>query len=270
MLGLGLTLPARRSAGAEPGPDPFTPGDLFTAGRTGFWLNPKDPTTRWQDAEATIPAIEVGDRVYLLQDQSGGGNDTTQADEFARPTVSGSGELALGYDGTRDYLDTNKTRIGNTGLFCDGSETFTLAGVFRVIPQEGGHTVIARGAGTGTERTFHLTVNSESGLTTRVRGASSTIQAGVMDGESHLFVIRWNGTDLEASVDGNTPSTLNVGTVAEQVDQRILIGAQGSPPEDDPGNYMNGEIGELILLDAALSQAEIDDLKQYLTNRHLG
>lgn len=233
---------------------------LFKEGDSGVWYSPSQLDSMFLDVEGTQEATQEADVIARIEDLSGRGVSAVQEEPTLRPYYSAS-PASLVFDGVRDYLDCQTGRIGRTGLFCDSGESFTLAGSFNIVPATGGHTLVARGAGAGTERTFHLTVNSESGLTCRIRGASSVIAGGVMDGEWHTYFLRWDGETLEGGVDGGETVVLAVGTEAEQTNQRILIGAQGSPPEDSPGNFINGSIGEVFLIDRALNETELAKLR---------
>jgi len=49
--------------------DPFYPGNLFSAGEQGIWLDPSDFSTLFQDASGTTPVAAVGQPVGLALDK---------------------------------------------------------------------------------------------------------------------------------------------------------------------------------------------------------
>ena len=89
-LGLGLGL----SGGVS-----FSPLSLFAASEPGFWFDPSDLTTLFQDAAGTTPVTAAGQSVGLVLDKSGRGNHATQSTSLSRPTL---GRNPVG--GTRNLL----------------------------------------------------------------------------------------------------------------------------------------------------------------------
>jgi hypothetical protein len=65
-LGLVLGLGARPLGGG------FSPLSLFAAGEQGYWLDPSDFSTMFQDAAGTTPVTAVGQSVRLMLDKSRG------------------------------------------------------------------------------------------------------------------------------------------------------------------------------------------------------
>src|SRR5690606_13840583 len=60
------------------------------------------------------------------------GNHATQPTSANRPVYKTDGVRHWAeFNGTNQFLDAGKTRIGNTGLFCGPGEEFCLAVVFR-------------------------------------------------------------------------------------------------------------------------------------------
>jgi hypothetical protein len=65
-LGLNLGLGAQLLGGG------FSPLTLFAAGEQGYWLDPSDFSTMFQDAAGTTPVTAVGQSVRLMLDKSQG------------------------------------------------------------------------------------------------------------------------------------------------------------------------------------------------------
>ncbi|WP_286694081.1 hypothetical protein [Spongiibacter sp. UBA1325] len=70
----------------------------------GFWLDPSDPSTVFQDAAGTIPA-KPGDPVGLILDKSGNGTHLSHRTATSRPILRQSGGYTyLESDGVDDVL----------------------------------------------------------------------------------------------------------------------------------------------------------------------
>jgi hypothetical protein len=100
--------------------DDFSPLDLFTAGEQGYWLDPSDFSTMFQDTAGTTPVTAVGQTVARINDKSGRGNHFTQSSASLRPLlqVDGSGKYYLDFDGVDDEMGsasitpgTNKVQV---------------------------------------------------------------------------------------------------------------------------------------------------------------
>lgn len=65
-LGLNLSLGARFFGGFNPA------SALFGAGESGYWLDPSDFSTMFQDAAGTTPVTATGQSVRLMLDKSKG------------------------------------------------------------------------------------------------------------------------------------------------------------------------------------------------------
>jgi len=103
-LSLGL---GSRSAGAGV----FSPALLFAAGEQGYWLDPSDFSTMFQNAAGTTPVTAVGQSVRRILDKSGRGNHFTQANVANAPIlqVDGTGRYFLLFDGSDDWLQSAAT-----------------------------------------------------------------------------------------------------------------------------------------------------------------
>lgn len=83
----------------------WTPLELFAASEDGFWLDPSDLSTVWQDTAGTVPAV-VGDPVGRIDDKSGNGNNAIQGTPANRPILrqDADGAYYLEFDGSNDRL----------------------------------------------------------------------------------------------------------------------------------------------------------------------
>jgi hypothetical protein len=89
----------------------FSPLTLFAAGEQGYWLDPSDFSTMFQDAAGTTPVTAVGQSVRLMLDKSGRGNTFTQANVANAPLLQQdtSGRYFLLFDGSDDWLQSAAT-----------------------------------------------------------------------------------------------------------------------------------------------------------------
>ncbi|NWK62795.1 hypothetical protein HYI12_09450 [Acinetobacter sp. SwsAc3] len=89
---------------------------LFANGEQGFWYDPNDMGTMFQDAAGTVPVTGVGQPVGLIRDKSGRNNHAYQTTSAARPILQQtpilSGELVVNGDfsnGTTGWSVQNGT-----------------------------------------------------------------------------------------------------------------------------------------------------------------
>ena len=83
---------------------------LFTNGEQGFFYDPNDLSTMFQDAAGTIPVTAVGQPVGLILDKSGRNNHARQTNSASRPILrqnSSTGAYYLEFDGSDDFLQTS-------------------------------------------------------------------------------------------------------------------------------------------------------------------
>lgn len=94
----------------------FSPSQLFAAGEQGFWYDPSDFSTMFQDAAGTTPVTAVGQPVGRILDKSGRGNHATQSTSVARPVLGqeAGGQYYLAFDGTDDCLFTGNIDFSAT------------------------------------------------------------------------------------------------------------------------------------------------------------
>lgn len=96
ILGMGLGI----GGGGSPAPVPLLLQQAFSAGDTGFWYRPTDPTT----LRTSAPAVpNAGDSVVTVLDQSGGGHNGTLA-TAAKYQLAGNDRGVLQFTGT-EHID---------------------------------------------------------------------------------------------------------------------------------------------------------------------
>lgn len=83
---------------------------LFSNGEQGFWYDPNDLSTMYQDAAGAVPVTTVGQPVGLIRDKSGRNNHAYQDTSSSRPILrqnATTGAYYLEFDGSNDFLQTD-------------------------------------------------------------------------------------------------------------------------------------------------------------------
>jgi hypothetical protein len=84
--------------------------NLFSNNEQGFFYDPNDLSTMYQDAAGTVPVTGVGQPVGLIRDKSGRNNHAYQTTSASRPILrknAVTGANYLEFDGSDDSLQTN-------------------------------------------------------------------------------------------------------------------------------------------------------------------
>jgi hypothetical protein len=102
------------------------PLDLFPTGTIGYWYDPSDITTLFQDNLGATPVTAAGQTVGRILDKSGNGYHATQATLAQRPLyqIDANGRPYLSFDGVDDNLVIpSLTLVGTEPLFlCFGAQ----------------------------------------------------------------------------------------------------------------------------------------------------
>lgn len=83
---------------------------LFANNEQGFFYDPNDLSTMYQDAAGTIPVTAAGQPVGLMLDKSGRNNHASQTVSASRPILqrnATTGAYYLAFDGADDFLQTS-------------------------------------------------------------------------------------------------------------------------------------------------------------------
>ncbi|MEX2514737.1 MAG: DUF2341 domain-containing protein [Candidatus Paceibacterota bacterium] len=188
-----------------------------------------------------------------INDSTSGGYDGTASSMQSSDSVTGKVGKALAFDGTK-YIDTGTEYVGDTGLFADGNENFTVS-IWSKINSGDEGTLIARAGGSSGSRTFQL-VSWPSGNETPgyyLRGELTATNLGFDDGTWHQTTLVWNGSQMDYYLDGEYMSSPAVGTAAEEIGEAIILGARTG----GSGFLLEGLLDEPRIWDRALSQHEV-------------
>ena len=197
-----------------------------------------------------------GGNGYVTVTYAQGQTSSFQNNLSAQPLIVENGVYlgTLKFSGGQ-WLDTGVTRFGNTGLFADANEEFT---VITVTKNEGPGTIIGRASSGRTARTFQTFIGTDGTLTVIARGAAtSTPISG--NSENKIITCVWNKSNLSGYRDGEFFS-VEVGSAEEQTEQRIIVGAR----TNGGGYFYEGDIAAFIILDKALTTQERQKVENYL------
>jgi hypothetical protein len=123
---------------------PFSPASFFANGEQGWWYDPSNFATLFQDSAGTTPVTAVEQPVGLQLDLSGRGNHRFQATSANRPVVSARVNLLTK---TEQFDDAAWSRIGtaptvtaNAAVAPDGTTTadrlaFSASGISNRLAQ---------------------------------------------------------------------------------------------------------------------------------------
>lgn len=129
----------------------FSPASLFAAGEQGAWYDPSNLSTMFQDSAGTTPVTAVEQSVGLILDQSGRGNNATQATAALRPALSARVNLLLD---TAVLATQNVTTAAATyTLAFSGAGTITTSGTNVGVYSAGSNSLVC------TAGTLTLTVS---------------------------------------------------------------------------------------------------------------
>lgn len=201
-----------------------------------------------------------GGNGYVISTYSQGAVSSSQGLANSQPLIVENGVYlgTLKFSGA-EWLDTGVTRLGNTGLFADENEEFT---VITVTKNEVTGTVIGRATANVEDRTFQTYFSSEdSFIRIVVRGAVNRLEI-VENSKNKIITCVWDKSNLSAYINGEF-SPLEVGSATERTEQRIIVGAR----TNGGGFYYEGDITAFIILDKALTTEERQKLENYLKQK---
>jgi hypothetical protein len=207
-------------------------------------------------SEADIETFCTGTSctVYQWLDQSGNGNHATAPSTGEEPTiytggalVKENGKVALDFDGTNNWLDLGTNQLGNTELFADSGDAFSIY-QYATIDTEG--TVFSKAVANNSSRDYQLYYQNE--WASYIRGAFTL--TGITE-KRMLASFDWNGSSAAATFNG-TSQSINIGTAAKST-QDINIGSRS-----DGGFLLDGKNQEIIVYDSSKSTTDRTDIEE--------
>ncbi len=203
-------------------------------------------------------------------------NDTLTGSGTARPTWSSSdsdlnSQPSAEFDGSNDHLDTGTTDLGGVDFWCptSGGNPFTL--IICGYWPSGVHSstagyVLARAGSTGGNRTFAVFLRGGS-IRMYVRGQDTSF-ASVGTGLVYIVAVKYDGSSVSASANAQTSwESITTGSAAEETGENITIGCRTA---SSPNFELDGKIGEIIVFDSELSDANVNTICNDLESTHGG
>ena len=217
----------------------------------------------WFDGSAAgqfVPAVSDGDTFTQWTDKSNfAHNANPTGGATTRPTyrtVVQNGKSVVRFDGTNDCLSINPIAWAQS-----------LAGMTIITVSKFSNT-----SGTQTLTTTNLDdmgIFIDTNYKVTMAGASADSSTAA-DTDFHIHTLTFDGTQsgnaarLVYKLDGSAKTlsfTGTVGATTSASNGTIFLGC------DDSAEFMNGDIGEFLIFNKALSGAEISGVESYLTTK---
>jgi hypothetical protein len=221
---------------------------LWLKGDAGITLGPSGGVVEWKD-------------------QSGNGNDAEQVDEAFAPTMGDlNGHPAVYFDAVEDYMDVaDSDSISITGdiasffvvRFDDYADYRAVWG--KTSLNQPRPTDYYLRPGTGVPVVFRgLTTDDGQNLNASVAGIG-----GVPANLPVLLGFQQAGTTMTHYLNGSPFGSGEITLTPQDADTPLKIGSR-----DDFATKMKGDIAELLIYDAALSEDDLVNLRQYLAGKY--
>ncbi len=212
--------------------------------------------------EAAKPHLWRG-KVYHVEPALGPSGNTlydicprkTNTTLVATPTwTPGTRGYQIELNGSSQYFQTGVERIGNTGLFCDANESFSISAWYIVIGTEG--TIMSRAGGTGTSRTFQVYIEGTTNMRSFIRGAGTLVSSSHSSNIWRNLTVTWDRTTARLYLNGLFLTDLSDIIGAAEESQNINFGSRTS------GSFiLQGNLGGCRIWDTrAISPNEIWEL----------
>lgn len=213
-------------------------------------------------AYTITPVVGVSDRVSTWADQSDGGYNLTQAGASLRPIIKTSvqnGLPAVRFDGANDILQ-NITSIPTllTGVtlvvvyksVADNRYVFAIGGYYN------GAGVRIRAI--SPNHTFNLQTVAESPVDLEKSGALSVF---------HIDVGRYSASNGVRDLRVNGANATNTITASNILQNRTLLFVGGAQHDTLVYSNMNGDVLEVLLYNASITDGQCIQLENYLNAR---
>ena len=239
--------------------------DIFSNGEQGFFYDPNDLSTMYQDAAGTIPVTTAGQPVGLMLDKSGRNNHAFQTVSASRPVLqrnATTGAYYLAFDGVDDFLQSNNIDFTAT----DKVSLFT--GMRRL--SDVGVSIIAEFSANSASNTnsFYLVglPNSAVQFNSRGSGNSATTSSQRFPAPAPLVIssvgdISSKVSKIRANSGGYAVNVGNQGT-GNYGNYPLYIGRRGGAALP-----FNGHIYGLIGIGKLVSDNEIVNIEKELAKR---
>lgn len=197
---------------------------------------------------AVAAATADGTPVALLEDQSGEGNDLTQADGDKRPLLKlnvVNGLPVLRFDGTDGWLRA----------------VFALAQPLTVFVVGRQANDTQHGYFTDGVNNISMIVSDDNTPTTgkwRIYSGAQVASSATRDTDWHAFAGVFNGASSLLSVDGD----VTTGDAGSDSPGGVTLGSNGNRS----GSFLSGDVARVLVYDNALSDADREAVESFLMN----
>jgi hypothetical protein len=225
-------------------------GTVLPTDVTGLQLWLKADAGLYQDAAKTTPATLDDDPVGAWEDQSGNGEDATQATASKRPLLKlaiVNGQSVIRFDGTDDTL--------KSGTFTTIQPQVIIL-VFKQVSWTSGRYVFD---GQSNVRCGALQTGT-AGNVQQVTGPAAT--PGVNFGTTVFSIGVFRFADAGGYIRRNGSQTNQTGGTGEDV-TALRLAARG-----DDSLYSATDMAEVLLYDDSPTIAQIQQIEQYLANKY--
>jgi len=177
-------------------------------------------------------------------------------------TQSGIPSLYLPYfDGT-EWMTAGTGTFGTASLFAAAGQAWTVWGVFRTLAT--GIVLAKTDDASGLTSTFLLNITAGGVARNRLRGGLNDIAAsGMLDGNFHVWAIRWDGTNARSWVDSNASAAMTPGAAAQESTNILLTARTESGPAV---NFVGHNYAAMT--DYAPSDAQMTQLMAFLNSTY--
>jgi hypothetical protein len=279
-LAHGLVLAGGGVGGGGGSGGGFSPLSLFTTGVKGYWLDPSDFSTMFQDVAATTPVTAVGQSVALIRDKSGNNSHFQQPTAGKRPILQqdGNGKYylqATAANSTVMYETTgapqNDLRTGSLmwviGYKYDAAVSQVLISRAYAGPGVGRHYIAFN---SGNAKAFDFYYDA-SGSATEISWPSTAIDVQVA-----TAIIDRAGISLSQRINGNALGTVTgatgpIGTDYNNASYERLFCYGGTSNAFNSGesNFFGGRLYGVIKVLQSLvsSNTDIVNTEQYMAGK---
>ena len=238
---------------------------IFASNEQGFFYDPDDLSTMFQDTAGTVPVTGIGQPVGLMLDKSGRNNHARQTDSARKPKLqrnATTGAYYLAFDGVDDFLQTDSIDFTAT------DKVSLFAGVRRL--SDAGVSIIAEFSANSASNanSFYLVGLSNSAIQFNSRGSGNSTTASSQRFPAPAPMVISSVGDISGKV---SKIRANSGGYA------VNVGDQGT---GNYGNYplyigrrggtallFNGHIYGLIGIGKLVSDNEIVNIEKELAKR---
>jgi hypothetical protein len=237
---------------------PFLPSDVSGL---EIWLDASDISTLWQDTGKSVAVTTDGQTVGAIADQSGNGNDFLADTAAKEPTYKENifnSLSVLRFDGSSDWMESSAIAALNTStitwflvLKTDDIDTTQVAIRSNYSSNSAlwGSLVISRLLYEQTRATGGGAINVSAPIAENL-----TITSGVWAADDSLASYRYG------SFGGSTAG----GTMSPSGHIKTILGGDTA---SEGTALWDGDIGELVVYSAELSDEDRRGVEQYLTSK---